>query len=136
MRLLSAVTAFQEQSDICKYSHPNVIVGFYIFIGGKRRIVHWQALLSQAVSSCPTLKDNYLSGRKSTAPLWTLLFMSEPNVVTSSICPLAVKWDLNDPSKHYKLNVLENASTAFVFIIVVVNVFITAFGVQRPIPTS
>ncbi|CAG06884.1 unnamed protein product, partial [Tetraodon nigroviridis] len=43
-----------------------------------------------------------------------------------------VKWDLNDESKHYKLNILENASTAFVFIIVVVNVFITAFGVQRP----
>lgn len=76
-----------------------------------------------------------LSVRKSTAPLWTLLFMSEPNVVTSFICPLSVKWDLNDPSKHYKLNILENASTAFVFIIVVVNVFITAFGVQRP-PTA
>ncbi|XP_075893493.1 ninjurin-1-like [Nelusetta ayraudi] len=47
-----------------------------------------------------------------------------------------VKWDLNDLSKHYKLNILENASTAFVFIIVVVNVFITAFGVQRPPPSS
>uniref|UniRef100_H3DB23 Ninjurin 1 n=1 Tax=Tetraodon nigroviridis TaxID=99883 RepID=H3DB23_TETNG len=47
-----------------------------------------------------------------------------------------VKWDLNDESKHYKLNILENASTAFVFIIVVVNVFITAFGVQRPTPKS
>ncbi|XP_076859191.1 ninjurin-1 [Brachyhypopomus gauderio] len=43
-----------------------------------------------------------------------------------------VKWNLNDETKHHKLNVMENISTALVFIIVVVNVFITAFGVQRP----
>lgn len=41
-----------------------------------------------------------------------------------------VKWNLNDERMHYKLNILENLATAFVFIIVVVNVFITAFGVQ------
>lgn len=35
---------------------------------------------------------------------------------------------------HYKLNIMENVATAFVFVIVVVNVFITAFGVQRPNP--
>lgn len=49
---------------------------------------------------------------------------------------LTVKWDLNDESKHYKLNIMENISTACVFIIVVVNIFITAFGVQRPSPPS
>ncbi|KAL2091600.1 hypothetical protein ACEWY4_013863 [Coilia grayii] len=43
-----------------------------------------------------------------------------------------VKWNLNDESKHFQLNVMENITTALVFIIVVVNVFITAFGVQRP----
>ncbi|XP_042364170.1 ninjurin-1-like [Plectropomus leopardus] len=43
-----------------------------------------------------------------------------------------VKWNLNDERMHYKLNIMENFATAFVFIIVVVNVFITAFGVQRP----
>lgn len=43
-----------------------------------------------------------------------------------------VKWNLNDTNKHYILNLLENIVTALVFIIVVVNVFITAFGVQRP----
>jgi len=43
-----------------------------------------------------------------------------------------VKWNLNDSSKHFILNLLENIVTALVFIIVVVNVFITAFGVQRP----
>ncbi len=42
-----------------------------------------------------------------------------------------VKWNLNDRSKHYILNLLENIVTALVFIIVVINVFITAFGVQR-----
>lgn len=44
----------------------------------------------------------------------------------------SVKWNLNDESKHYQLNILENISTSLVFIIVVVNIFITAFGVQRP----
>ncbi|XP_061544554.1 ninjurin-1 [Phycodurus eques] len=43
-----------------------------------------------------------------------------------------VKWNLNDERMHYRLNVMENMATAFVFVIVVVNVFITAFGVQRP----
>lgn len=47
-------------------------------------------------------------------------------------CCCLVKWNLNDESKHYQLNIMENISTALVFIIVVVNVFITAFGVQRP----
>nr|XP_023652398.1 ninjurin-1-like [Paramormyrops kingsleyae] len=43
-----------------------------------------------------------------------------------------VKWDLNDEHKHHKLNVLENLTTALIFLIVVVNIFITAFGVQKP----
>ncbi|XP_037108923.1 ninjurin-1 [Syngnathus acus] len=43
-----------------------------------------------------------------------------------------VKWNLNDERMHYRLNIMENMATAFVFVIVVVNVFITAFGVQRP----
>ncbi|KAI1890311.1 hypothetical protein AGOR_G00152430 [Albula goreensis] len=43
-----------------------------------------------------------------------------------------VKWNLNDERNQFKLNVLENIATAMIFIIVVVNVFITAFGVQRP----
>ncbi|XP_006783404.1 ninjurin-1 [Neolamprologus brichardi] len=43
-----------------------------------------------------------------------------------------VKWNLNDERNHYRLDILENVTTAFVFIIVVINVFITAFGVQQP----
>ncbi|KAJ0023213.1 hypothetical protein NQD34_003112 [Periophthalmus magnuspinnatus] len=43
-----------------------------------------------------------------------------------------VKWNLNDERMHYRLNILENVATALVFVIVVVNVFITAFGVQQP----
>lgn len=53
-----------------------------------------------------------------------------------AISLLSVKWNLNDQSMHYKLNIMENVATAFVFVIVVVNVFITAFGVQRPNPSS
>uniref|UniRef100_A0A8C5SUS9 Ninjurin 1 n=1 Tax=Laticauda laticaudata TaxID=8630 RepID=A0A8C5SUS9_LATLA len=43
-----------------------------------------------------------------------------------------VKYDLNNPRKHAKLNILNNLATGLVFIIVVVNIFITAFGVQKP----
>jgi len=47
---------------------------------------------------------------------------------------VVVKWNLNDEQKHLRLNVFENITTSCVFIIVVINVFITAFGVQRPNP--
>ncbi|XP_062826010.1 ninjurin-1 [Anolis carolinensis] len=43
-----------------------------------------------------------------------------------------VKYDLNNPAKHAKLDFLNNLATGLVFIIVVVNIFITAFGVQKP----
>ena len=50
----------------------------------------------------------------------------------SSLLSFTVKWNLNDESMHFRLNVLENIATVLVFIIVIVNVFITAFGVQSP----
>ncbi|XP_077181680.1 ninjurin-1 isoform X2 [Paroedura picta] len=43
-----------------------------------------------------------------------------------------VKYDLNNPAKHAKLDFLNNLATGLVFVIVVVNIFITAFGVQKP----
>lgn len=43
-----------------------------------------------------------------------------------------VRWNLNDEQKHRRLSNMENLATGLVFIIVVVNVFITAFGVHRP----
>nr|XP_046239636.1 ninjurin-1 [Scatophagus argus] len=70
-------------------------------------------------------------------PLITLISISLIlQIVVGILLIFIVKWDLNDESKHYKLNILENTTTAFVFIIVVVNVFITAFGVQRPNTSS
>ncbi|XP_075930568.1 ninjurin-1 isoform X2 [Petromyzon marinus] len=42
-----------------------------------------------------------------------------------------LKYDLNDAGKHRKLDLLNNIATGLIFIIVVVNVFITAFGVQK-----
>lgn len=44
-----------------------------------------------------------------------------------------VRYDLNNPAKHTKLDFLNNLATGLVFIIVVVNIFITAFGVQKPV---
>ncbi|XP_023810546.1 ninjurin-1 [Oryzias latipes] len=70
-------------------------------------------------------------------PLITLISISLIlQILVGVMLIFIVKWNLNDQSTHYKLNVMENAATAFVFIIVVVNVFITAFGVQRPSTSS
>ncbi|XP_060926209.1 ninjurin-1 [Limanda limanda] len=69
-------------------------------------------------------------------PLITLISISLIlQILVGVMLIFIVKWNLNDQSMHYKLNILENMATAFVFIIVVVNVFITAFGVQRPSPS-
>ncbi|KAG9471524.1 ninjurin-1 [Eleutherodactylus coqui] len=53
-------------------------------------------------------------------------------IVVGVLLIFIVKYDLNNPAKHAKLDNLNNATTALVFIIVVVNIFITAFGVQKP----
>ncbi|KAJ3602709.1 hypothetical protein NHX12_030458 [Muraenolepis orangiensis] len=67
-------------------------------------------------------------------PLITLLSVSlSLQIIVGILLIFIVKWNLNDQSTHYKLNILENLVTALVFIIVVINIFITAFGVQRPI---
>lgn len=39
--------------------------------------------------------------------------------------------NLNDVSKHLGLDMLNNVATALVFITVLLNIFITAFGVQK-----
>ncbi|NP_001104201.1 ninjurin 1 S homeolog [Xenopus laevis] len=57
-------------------------------------------------------------------------------VIVGILLIFIVKYDLNNPAKHYILNILENTATGLVFIIVVVNVLITAFGVQKPAETS
>ncbi|XP_044025192.1 ninjurin-1 isoform X2 [Siniperca chuatsi] len=70
-------------------------------------------------------------------PLITLISISLIlQIVVGVLLIFIVKWNLNDERMHYKLNIMENIATAFVFIIVVVNVFITAFGVQRPNPSA
>ncbi|XP_012705081.2 ninjurin-1 [Fundulus heteroclitus] len=68
-------------------------------------------------------------------PLITLISISLIlQVLVGVMLIFIVKWNLNDESMHYKLDILENVTTAFVFVIVVINVFITAFGVQLPSP--
>lgn len=70
-------------------------------------------------------------------PLITLISISLIlQIIVGVMLIFIVKWNLNDESTHYKLNILENTATAFVFVIVVVNVFITAFGVQQPPPSA
>ncbi|CAH2313121.1 ninjurin-1 [Pelobates cultripes] len=54
-------------------------------------------------------------------------------IVVGVLLIFIVKYDLNNPAKHAKLDDLNNAATGLVFIIVVVNIFITAFGVQKPV---
>ncbi|KAK0135868.1 Ninjurin-1 [Merluccius polli] len=70
-------------------------------------------------------------------PLITLIGISLAlQIIVGILLIFIVKWDLNDQSLHSRLNILENTSMALVFLIVVVNVFVTAFGVQRPISSN
>lgn len=39
--------------------------------------------------------------------------------------------NLNDVAKQHRLNILNNTATALIFITVILNIFITAFGVQK-----
>ncbi|XP_078270785.1 ninjurin-1-like [Rhinoraja longicauda] len=55
-------------------------------------------------------------------------------VIVGILLIFIVKYDLNDPNKQSRLNHLNNIATGMVFFIVIVNIFITAFGVQRPPP--
>nr|DBA18688.1 TPA: hypothetical protein GDO54_016907 [Pyxicephalus adspersus] len=52
-------------------------------------------------------------------------------IVVGILLIFIVKYDLNNPARHAVLDKLENAATGLVFVIVVVNVLITAFGVQN-----
>ncbi|XP_036959499.1 ninjurin-1-like isoform X1 [Acanthopagrus latus] len=66
-------------------------------------------------------------------PIVTLISISLCLQVTVGVLLIfTVRWNLNDEQKHWRLNFMENLTTGLVFMIVVVNVFITAFGVHRP----
>lgn len=52
-------------------------------------------------------------------------------VIVGILLIFIVKYDLNNPARHALLDKLENAATALVFVIVIVNILVTAFGVQN-----
>ncbi|XP_071332751.1 ninjurin-1-like [Trachinotus anak] len=67
------------------------------------------------------------------APIVTLISISLClQLIVGVLLIFIVQWNLNDEQKRWRLNTMENLATGLVFIIVVVNVFITAFGVHRP----
>ncbi|CAJ1084903.1 ninjurin-1-like isoform X1 [Xyrichtys novacula] len=66
-------------------------------------------------------------------PVITLIGISLCLQVTVGVLLIfIVRWDLNDEQKHWRLDILEDLATCLVFIIVIVNIFITALGVHRP----
>uniref|UniRef100_A0A3Q3KB71 Ninjurin 1 n=1 Tax=Monopterus albus TaxID=43700 RepID=A0A3Q3KB71_MONAL len=66
------------------------------------------------------------------APIITLISISLClQVIVGLLLIFIVHWNLNDEQRHWRLNTVENVATGLVFIIVVVNIFITAFGINR-----
>ncbi|XP_032377966.1 ninjurin-2 [Etheostoma spectabile] len=62
-------------------------------------------------------------------PLLVLLSLSIAlQVLVGLLLVFIVKCDLNDESKHVKLNRMNNVATVLVFFTVLINVFITALG--------
>ncbi|XP_008493930.1 ninjurin-2 isoform X1 [Calypte anna] len=52
-------------------------------------------------------------------------------VVIGILLIITARLNLNDVAKQPHLNILNNAATALIFITVILNIFITAFGVQK-----
>eukprot|EP00079_Xenopus_tropicalis_P023023 XP_012815101.1 PREDICTED: ninjurin-2 [Xenopus tropicalis] len=52
-------------------------------------------------------------------------------IVIGILLIIIARKNLNDVSKQPQLNVLNNAATGLVFLTVLINIFITAFGVQK-----
>ncbi|XP_010156710.1 PREDICTED: LOW QUALITY PROTEIN: ninjurin-2-like [Eurypyga helias] len=52
-------------------------------------------------------------------------------VVIGILLIITARLNLNDVTKQPRLNILNNAATALIFITVILNIFITAFGVQK-----
>ncbi|XP_032997761.1 ninjurin-1, partial [Lacerta agilis] len=70
-------------------------------------------------------------------PLVVLIGLSlSLQIIVGVLLIFLVKYDLNNPAKHGKLDFINNLTTGLVFIIVVVNIFITAFGVQKPMDSK
>ncbi|XP_008145744.2 ninjurin-1-like [Eptesicus fuscus] len=69
-------------------------------------------------------------GFPSFVPLVVLISISLVLQVTVGVLLIFVfKTDLNNPAKHAKLEFLNDLATGLVFLIVVINVIITAFGI-------
>ncbi|XP_056279572.1 ninjurin-1-like [Pseudoliparis swirei] len=67
------------------------------------------------------------------APVVTLISISLClQVAVGVLLVFIVRWNLNDEQKQRRLSTMETVATGLVFIIVAVNVFITAFGVRGP----
>nr|XP_010297281.1 PREDICTED: LOW QUALITY PROTEIN: ninjurin-2 [Balearica regulorum gibbericeps] len=52
-------------------------------------------------------------------------------VIIGILLIITARLNLNDVAKQPRLNILNNAATALIFITVILNIFITAFGVQK-----
>ncbi|XP_009555393.2 ninjurin-2 [Cuculus canorus] len=52
-------------------------------------------------------------------------------VIIGILLIISARLNLNDVAKQPRLNILNNTATALIFITVILNIFITAFGVQK-----
>ncbi|KAJ8262049.1 hypothetical protein GJAV_G00161520 [Gymnothorax javanicus] len=52
-------------------------------------------------------------------------------VIAGALFILMARKDINDADNQRKLDIINNVATGLVFITVIINIFITAFGVQK-----
>ncbi|XP_068609525.1 ninjurin-1-like [Brachionichthys hirsutus] len=76
------------------------------------------------------LNMNHYANRKSAAESMLDVALTMANVTVGVLLIFIVRRNLNDEEKHQRLNFTENCVTGLVFMIVVVNIFIAAFGVR------
>lgn len=71
----------------------------------------------------------YLPGRGGLQELGDLESVCKSPSLFALCC--TARLNLNDIAKQPRLNILNNTATALIFITVILNIFITAFGVQK-----
>lgn len=69
----------------------------------------------------------------SLCPWWSLSPSLGLQIGVGELFTFLVKYDLNNPAKHAKLDFLNNLARGLVFTIVVVNILGMVIGVQKPV---
>lgn len=101
----------------------------YLVVGKAVATVKLLGLFPQLCGCCVQGHDRHLPSREGVQGLGDLKSRHKSRFVFAP--NQTARLNLNDVAKQPRLNILNNTATALIFITVIINIFITAFGVQK-----